>query len=331
MGAPAIAAIQQRRIGDGAPMPRDLRGARHIGEDLSGLDLSHCDLTGADLSRCDLSGSRLAGAKLRDAILHGANLDGAELLGADLTDADLSECSAVQAGFGHASMVRTRLFEAQLVQATLTDADMTGADLRAANLQGARLRNATLDACDVRSATLVEADLSESSLNGAMLDGSNLQRARMAHIRGYTEASWIGVDLREVDFCGAHLLRRHVLDENYLHEFRHQSPTNEWCYKLWWITSDCGRSFKRWGLWTLLIAVIFAAIYTQVSVDYGSHETWLSPLYYSVVTLTTLGYGDVLPTSVTAQAVSMIEVIIGYVMLGGALSIFTTKMARRAS
>ena len=54
-------------------------------------------------------------------------------------------------------------------------------------------------------------------------------------------------------------------------------------------------------------------------------------LYFSFVTQTTLGYGDVLPMSVWAQAASMVEVVIGYVMLGGALSIFTTKMARRAS
>lgn len=65
--------------------------------------------------------------------------------------------------------------------------------------------------------------------------------------------------------------------------------------------------------------------------DFGAHQTLLSPLYFSVVTLTTLGYGDVLPVSIAAQIACMVQVVIGYVMLGGALSIFTTKMARRAS
>jgi len=75
--------------------------------------------------------------------------------------------------------------------------------------------------------------------------------------------------------------------------------------------------------------VFFAWVYTLVGVDYGDHPTVLSPLYYSVVTLTTLGYGDVVPASMAAQVVAMIEVIMGYVMLGGLLSIFTNKIARR--
>ena len=66
-----------------------------------------------------------------------------------------------------------------------------------------------------------------------------------------------------------------------------------------------------------------------VGVDYGKHPTYLSPLYYSVVTLTTLGYGDVVPASASGQLVAMIEVITGYIMLGGLLSIFSIKMARR--
>jgi voltage-gated potassium channel Kch len=53
-------------------------------------------------------------------------------------------------------------------------------------------------------------------------------------------------------------------------------------------------------------------------------------LYYSVVTLTTLGYGDVVPASPTAQVLAMCEVVLGYVMLGGLLSIFSNKMSRRA-
>ena len=55
-----------------------------------------------------------------------------------------------------------------------------------------------------------------------------------------------------------------------------------------------------------------------------------SPLYYSVVTFTTLGYGDALPKTVVAQAFVIAEVILGYVMLGGLLSLISNKLARRA-
>jgi voltage-gated potassium channel Kch len=67
-----------------------------------------------------------------------------------------------------------------------------------------------------------------------------------------------------------------------------------------------------------------------VDVDFGPYETVMSPLYYSVVTLTTLGYGDVLPNSLAAQVAAMVEVLLGYIMLGGLLAIFATRMARRS-
>jgi voltage-gated potassium channel Kch len=71
-------------------------------------------------------------------------------------------------------------------------------------------------------------------------------------------------------------------------------------------------------------------VYSLLDLDYGDYPTAFSPLYYSFVTLTTLGYGDVVPASPQAQLVAVIEVVVGYVALGGLLSIFATKMARRA-
>ena len=67
-----------------------------------------------------------------------------------------------------------------------------------------------------------------------------------------------------------------------------------------------------------------------MNVDYGDHETWLSPIYFSVVTVTTLGYGDALPASAMAQLLVMIQVTGGYLMLGGLISILSNKLARRA-
>ena len=80
----------------------------------------------------------------------------------------------------------------------------------------------------------------------------------------------------------------------------------------------------------MLLIFLFALIYTYVAIDYGEHQTWFSGIYYSVVTITTLGYGDVLPASFVGQVVAIAEVISGYVMLGGLISIFSNKVARRA-
>ena len=63
----------------------------------------------------------------------------------------------------------------------------------------------------------------------------------------------------------------------------------------------------------MFFALVFAGLYQTVAVDYGDHPTFLSSVYYSVVTLTTLGYGDVVPASAVAQGVTTPRPIAGQV------------------
>ena len=120
------------------------------------------------------------------------------------------------------------------------------------------------------------------------------------------------------------------MDENYLMEYRSRDTLHKWIYRFWWLTSDCGRSVVRWSMLTGIIVLFFAGLYTLVDIDYGDYETPLSPIYYSIVTLTTLGYGDSLPASTAAQIVASCQAIVGYVALGGLLGILANKMVRRA-
>ena len=74
-------------------------------------------------------------------------------------------------------------------------------------------------------------------------------------------------------------------------------------------------------------------IYDLTKVNGDPVEPWLIPmrvLYFPIVTLTTLGFGDYTPASIPAQIVVMSDVVLGYVMLGGLISIFANKLARRS-
>jgi len=309
-----------------------LAGAALLNADLAELDLSGTDLSGADLSGANLRKARLLGADLNGAVLDGACLDDAELMGADLRGANLSDASAQRTGMGGSDLRGALLFGVRADGATFSGSQLQGADFRAAKLRGARFREAKMSKSVMEHSELREADLVGADVSGASFLGSDMRDARFRGLVGYRTARWVGADVRNVDFAGAWLVRRHILDENFLAEFRSQSPLHERLYLLWWLTSDCGRSLYRWGLFAFSVAVLFAIIYSfrVIGIDYGDHPTPLSPLYFSIVTFTTLGYGDALPTSVVGQVLVIVEVILGYVGLGGLLSILANKLARRA-
>lgn len=122
----------------------------------------------------------------------------------------------------------------------------------------------------------------------------------------------------------------------YLLDFKKRHPK---LHSIWWLFADCGRSFLRWALWSLILAevftIIFSFFYYFNPLSFKSEvisSSWpgVSLMYYSIVTFTTLGFGDIVPTIPALQIIIIIEVIMGYVMLGGLISIFANVLARRS-
>lgn len=303
----------------------DFRRVNLEGANLVGRDLSGADFTGADLTSARLTGATMKGCQFR-----GATMTRTNLVGADLSDSDFTECTAERAIFGECDLTNTEFFGADLTGANLSGATAVGADFRAAKLDGARLLATDLSDCDLTRATLSGADLTGCLVRNAIFKEADLSRACLRGLKEFDDADWIDVAVNDMEFSGAYRVRRSIMDQNYLHEFRSLDRQHELLYKVWQVTSDCGRSFVRWGFFTAVVTVIFSLAFTQVAVDYGDNHTIISPLYFSVVTITSLGYGDALPESLAAQILVLLEVVVGYVMLGGVLSIFATRMGRRA-
>ena len=312
------------------PVSLDLRGIVLFHEDLTSLDLSGYDFSHASLNRCDLTGSNLSYSNCHGAGLEQAVLDDCEFIGSDLTGASLNECSAKRCGFGGADLSNASLINADLTEATLARSTPVNADFRAANLKRTRLSESDLSQAIFTRACLAESDLKNSIVTNTNFELADMQGCRLLGIRDFKKASWIGADIRGLDLRGAYLVRRFISDENYLYEFQSRSKLNRIIYLVWWATSDCGRSLLRWFVWLLAATLAFAAIYACVEIDYGDHQTVFSPVYFSFVTLTTLGYGDAVPASLTGQIFVTLQAVTGYMGLGGLLSILGNKMARRA-
>lgn len=331
---PELAELQRRRDeGERFPaatQPLQLSGVRLVDADLSAIDLSGADLTYAEFVHCDLRGARLVRTQLTGSILRDVDLAGAELLGAQLDGVDLSNANLSRAGLLQASAAEAIFFGARCEGASFNGANLARAEFRAADLIGTSFVDCDLTDADFATANLRGSDLSGASLGAASFRDADLQGSKLRNVAQYGSADWINADITDADFTGAWNVRRHIQDVNYIHEFRTQSDLHSALYWVWWVTSDCGRSLLRWTLWSTLIAVVYAMLYTFADIDWGVHDGPLSPMYFSVVTFTTLGFGDVLPNTTAAEALVMSEVILGYLSLGGMMSILSDKMARRA-
>ncbi len=99
-----------------------------------------------------------------------------------------------------------------------------------------------------------------------------------------------------------------------------------------WYSYDYGNSTWRIILTFVALALVFAAAYTyipsSVIVNRAAfsepHLTFVQSLYFSIVTMTTLGFGDVSanPDSILGQMLLSVQVVIGYVLVGALVTRF---------
>jgi hypothetical protein len=327
------------------------------------IDLAGAELMGAHLENANLSHARLDGANLSYAHLENANLVLARLEGANLFHARLA-----YANLAHARLEKANLVFAHLEGSMLPFAHLAGANFSAANLKNtfaedADFHGANLSYAHLEQAMLACSNFKNVNLLGAHLEGANISAVNLEKVN----VSWVKYDrkilwkaLREERGNPVALWKKRqdlLLDTSirckgvnaatcygsqqfklFLHDqdFLEESLETSWGkrrYVLWWLLADCGRSLGRWANWCVLIAILFAGIYqllgqeqfSTVNLDFS----FFSLVYYSTVTFTTLGFGDFVPKTQTAALFVAAEVIMGYIMLGGLISILSGRLARR--
>lgn len=76
------------------------------------------------------------------------------------------------------------------------------------------------------------------------------------------------------------------------------------------------------GVVYVVIAVLLAGMLFYHSVEGWS---WLDSLYFSVITLTTVGYGDFSPKTDAGKVFTMIYIVVGLGILAGFISLVAQK------
>lgn len=91
------------------------------------------------------------------------------------------------------------------------------------------------------------------------------------------------------------------------------------------------RKFRQLLIACSVLSIFFGLIIVPIERDAGN-LTMLSPidgLWWSIQTLTTVGYGDVVPVTAIGRMIGAVMQLIGAVMFGSLIAIISTSMSRR--
>lgn len=258
----------------------------------------------------------------------------AKLSGPILNEINFSNCQMNRVNLRGATLGGAIFRNARLTKACLQDAFMVGADMRECSLAGTHLEGATLSGADFRNSYMngyfSGAHLSKADIRGANLRYSDISGSRIHDIRYNSKTLFRGIDLTGVRGCPSFV--QYAKHQSYLEEMR-ESKWKRTIYFIWKITSNCGRSWMLWGLWSCIFTTAFAIWFYSLGEHAFNiaHLPWSfsTALYYSIITFTTLGFGDITPVTGSAAVAVAAEVITGYVMLGGLVSLVSSKISQR--
>jgi hypothetical protein len=240
-----------------------------------------------------------------------------------------------------------------LQESALSDADLSSTDCRGADLRGANLRQAKLAGADLRGADQSQADLNGANLAYADVAGTKFHftkfsEANVTYIRYGKYREMVGnyLGVRGIDNSfGSALFVRDAKGQDYIDTFFQtlMDRPNGLVRSIELVLFrgraliDHGRSLLKVSLYAVIVAMLYGLVYLADLtlgwnvMDYSnSAQTWFTPFYYSVVTFTTLGYGDVTANSLLGGLLFISEVIVGYFTLGLLLAILTNTIARRS-
>jgi hypothetical protein len=296
----------------------DLEGAVLRHKHLEGINLSQANMENANLSFANLKKANLAFCRLKNTILSFATLDGANLSAAYLEETYLEDASLEGAVMAGANFKKTIMTNSNLKNTYLVDANFEGTNLIAVNFANANLSSVTFDQ-----------KILGKSVKKAGFRLSNIWRQRYDLLLD-TTIRCKGVNATTC--YGSQRFKLFLQDQDFLEEYL-ETAWGKKIFFIWWLFADCGRSLSRWALWSLIFAMIFTIIFLALGPRAFNTQhldfNLLTLFYYSVVTFTTLGFGDIIPKTSTAAMWVTLEVIFGYIMLGGLITIFASKLSRR--
>ncbi len=303
----------------------NLRKANFYKADLRQIGLYKADLQLVTLSCANLENVSISKANLKDAFLSGTNLKKAHLFDVNLKNAELWDSNFQEAdlwgvNFSGAILVGVNFSGAILVGVNFKDADFD---------ERTYLHNVNFSDCKLDNSTLKNAYLN--------LDRIIIQEKE----NNYYEARRIYLSLKNYfkkegmyNISGEYYYREKLMENKCNLE---DKKYFEWIFNSFFnliagYGERCLRVIIGWFIIIFGYAFIyyyFSGIYDGMAYKITSYNAkFLEAIYFSIVTFTTLGFGDLAPKPGLFQLITSSEALVGAIFMALFIFVFARKMSR---
>ena len=182
------------------------------------------------------------------------------------------------------------------------NSDFTSSTFKNSQVLYSDFSGAILEECDFSSTNLTLTDFSNSLLEyanfkNAWLSNVSFNEADLGFLKYNRSTDFHNIDLSKVKGSSNPLFVSFIRSKHFLKHFKEQNFKNKVLYWIWLVISDCGQSFIRWSIVSIVICFLFGLIYAknQDLLSLPEHRV-ITPFtfyYFSIVTFTTLGFGDI--------------------------------------
>lgn len=166
---------------------------------------------------------------------------------------------------------------------------------------------------------------------------SNVNGHDLQHfaVRSYSRANHSFAEVGELDWSEA----EYVNERNARVAWAKMQGKHPWAQLAWKATSNYGTSFSRWSIWVIGTISTFSLLYETFfqlgwlkPMESGTPAAWIpiwSGLYYSVNVTAALGLVDYEPANMASQSAVIINVLMGYILLGIGIGIIGRMIKTR--
>jgi len=209
---------------------------------------------------------------------------------------------------------------------------LKNATISSSNLKSLIIKNSFCWDVKIKKNNIQELSISVANVyNMIIKKNREIKKLSIDNFRGIETTGFYDNEYEAFYCTGSWHLKRKFEDKAFIHSYKKE---NKWKALGWkWLGGNYGESVICFSIWPLLIFSVFSCIYyfkPQFFFHCYGWENWFQPIYFSIVTFSTLGFGDIHPITGWGQFCVVIEVIFGYIFLGGIVSLFANKMIRKS-